>query len=260
MNKKLLLIWGAEESFFSTNITELLQEAGVEVVRARPAINDVAHNIAEADLIVLYVSDDITTNKELQCYLRDCCIEREKKLCLVGYKDNLSVARETLHDSYVVAEYFRPIDVKSLGAELIKELKALGQAPVKRHILIVDDDPMTLRAEKTWFETKYQVSIVNSAAMAFTFLAKNQPDLILLDYDMPHCKGSQFYEMIHSEESLRSIPVIFLTGKADGQSVHEVIGLRPAGYLLKSMSPLKVVAYVDDFFVKQDQLRKQHQF
>ena len=47
------------------------------------------------------------------------------------------------------------------------------------------------------------------------------------------------------------IPVIFLTGKGDRESVLKVLALKPEGYLLKSMERPKLIAAIDEFFEKQ---------
>ena len=259
MDKKVLLIWDEGEAFLSRNITEQLKAGEIETECIGPHINDVAKHMDESELLIFYVNDAIEENKELQVYVRDCCVEKEKKLCLAGYPENIEHVKDILGDSFLVAEYPRPIDVRMIVAGITGILNRIEAEPVKKHILLVDDDPMTLRAEKTWFDKSYKVSIVNSATMAFTFLAKNTPDLILLDYDMPLCNGVQFLEMLHAEENIKDVPVIFLTGKADGNAVHSAIDLKPAGYLLKSMPPAKIVEYVDEFFQNQEHLEKQNQ-
>ena len=80
---------------------------------------------------------------------------------------------------------------------------------------------------------------------------RSNPSLILLDYEMPICDGKQTLEMIRSEREFADIPVIFLTGKQDRESIMQVMGLGPAGYLLKTMKPEEVKKYVDRFFAKR---------
>lgn len=83
------------------------------------------------------------------------------------------------------------------------------------------------------------------------YIADNTPDLILLDYEMPVTSGPQVLEMIRSESRGDSIPVIFLTGKGERESVLKVLALKPDGYLLKSMERSKLLAAIDEFFEKQ---------
>ncbi len=116
---------------------------------------------------------------------------------------------------------------------------------------MVDDSGAMLRNVKGWLEDKYQVILANSGAMAIKYLALNRPDLVLLDYEMPICDGRQVLEMIRAETEFSDIPVIFLTGKNDRESVLKVTALNPEGYLLKSMEPKQIVNAIDKFFAKE---------
>ena len=82
-------------------------------------------------------------------------------------------------------------------------------------------------------------------------ISLNRPDLIILDYEMPICDGKQVLQMIRSEMEFADIPVIFLTGRGDRESVMEVMALKPAGYLLKSMRPIEIIQAINEFFEKQ---------
>jgi len=71
---------------------------------------------------------------------------------------------------------------------------------------------------------------------------------------MPVVNGKQVLEMIRTETEFSDIPVIFLTGKNDRESITQVMGLKPEGYLLKTMKPEDIVKTIDDFFEKQKKL------
>ena len=115
----------------------------------------------------------------------------------------------------------------------------------------MDDDGTMLRTIKGWLSEKYQVFMVNSGVSAITFLAKNQVDLILLDYEMPVTPGPKVLEMLRSESATSDIPVMFLTVKSDKESVMQVLSLKPEKYLLKTMPPAELVANIVEFFEKQ---------
>ena len=83
------------------------------------------------------------------------------------------------------------------------------------------------------------------------YIADNKPDLILLDYEMPVTSGPQVLEMIRSETKTDTIPVIFLTGKGDRESVVKVLALQPDGYLLKSTDKATLLKSLEDFFEKR---------
>ena len=60
--------------------------------------------------------------------------------------------------------------------------------------------------------------------------------------------------MIRSEAKTSSTPVIFLTGKGDKDSVMKVVGLKPNGYLLKTMPKEELLQAVRDFFIANKKL------
>ena len=86
---------------------------------------------------------------------------------------------------------------------------------------------------------------------AITYMAKNRPDLILLDYEMPVTSGPQILEMIRSEVGTASIPVFFLTGKGDKESVTKVLAFKPEGYILKSAGRDELTEQIENYFIKQ---------
>ena len=86
---------------------------------------------------------------------------------------------------------------------------------------------------------------------AITWLAKNKADLILLDYEMPVITGPKVLEMIRSEAETSTIPVMFLTGNADRQSIMKVLELKPADYLLKKIDRAGLREKIDNFFLLQ---------
>ncbi len=77
----------------------------------------------------------------------------------------------------------------------------------------------------------------------------NKADLILLDYEMPVTSGPQVLEMLRNDEDTKDIPVIFLTGKDDRESVMSVLSLKPEGYILKTSGKEEIVNTVRKFFM-----------
>ena len=120
----------------------------------------------------------------------------------------------------------------------------------KKKILVVDDSDFMLETMRQLLGEDYAVLTATSGLSAFRSITLDRPDLVLLDYEMPVCKGSQILEMIRSEKDFADIPVIFLTSKVDRESVKKVVELKPQGYLSKSLSPEQVKKEVDLFFEK----------
>jgi CheY-like chemotaxis protein len=95
------------------------------------------------------------------------------------------------------------------------------------------------------------VAVVSSGLQALKWLGKNKADLILLDYEMPVTSGPQVLEMLRSDHDTRDIPVMFLTGRGDKESVMQVLKLKPEGYLLKNIERHELLEKIGSFFIKQ---------
>lgn len=125
----------------------------------------------------------------------------------------------------------------------------------KRKILVVDDSDFMRQNIINLLGNDYEVTESNSSISAIKSLTKNRPDLILLDYEMPVCDGRQALEMIRSDEEIADIPVVFLTGRGDAESVKKVMALKPKGYLLKSMPEEDIKKYIDGILAKKDAVK-----
>ncbi len=118
-------------------------------------------------------------------------------------------------------------------------------------ILLVDDSPEFLRTMEAMLSDTYKVAFATSGAQALVAIGKSKPDLILLDYEMPVCDGKMTLEMIRSEEDMKDIPVIFLTGISDARHVRAVKRLHPQGYLLKPCSKEMLLSAIEKVLRKK---------
>ncbi len=249
MNKKVLIITQSN-SYFLISIKEKLEAEGLHVVSCEANVNAVSRGYEEGTVVLFYTADDAVEDKQLLTYLKDLIVERDAPVFIMGDRDDISAAEKTMPVALIKAEFARPINVKDVVtciAGFIKDDTGMQ----KKKLLVVDDSGMMLRKAKEWFEGKYQVALAPSGASAIKCLSVNKPDLILLDYEMPVADGKQVMEMIKAEPEFSNIPIIFLTSHADRDTVMEVKGLKPEGYLLKTMPSESIIKTVDDFFEKQ---------
>ena len=241
-------------SFMGNSIQKNLEAAGYEVLRVEPEIAALTECKAQSDLFLFYLGKFILEMPETLVYLKDMCLENDKLLILIGTEGELEAANVHIPDGAVAQKIKRPFDLKMLTAEVGRFAQAVNSRELKKSILLVDDDPTFLKMVKGWLDESYRVTIVTSGTQALMYLADNRPDLILLDYEMPVTSGPQVLEMIRSEtgiDGVDNIPVIFLTGKGDRESVMKVLSLKPDGYLLKSLSRDQILKSVNDFFEKK---------
>ena len=111
----------------------------------------------------------------------------------------------------------------------------------RKKILVIDDSPTILSSVSHMLGSKYKVYCATSGPKAMDIIEVNPPDLIFLDYAMPDFNGKDTYGFIKQHPGMEDVPIIFLTAMSDAEHVKELIGLKPAGYLLKPPTPFKIL-------------------
>ena len=245
-----IMLVTAARNFLLASMQEQLEALEHKVLIADADIDALSSVKEPLDAVLIYLGDELLENQKALIYLRDKAVESSLAVFLCGAEDEITELEQIFPRSMASKIFYRPIDVKKLTQEVSETLKNLSRAERKK-ILVVDDSGAMLRSAKSWLEEKYQVILANSGMMAIKYLGSNRPDLILLDYEMPVCDGKQVLEMIRSDVETRDIPVIFLTGKDDRDSVMNVMALKPQGYLLKTLPPAVIVQNIDDFFTNR---------
>jgi putative two-component system response regulator len=84
-----------------------------------------------------------------------------------------------------------------------------------KSILIVDDNLVSLKQISAQLAKDYEVSLAKSGELALQICAREKPDLILLDVEMPGMDGFATIARLKEDPQLKQIPVIFLTGNHD---------------------------------------------
>ncbi|MCR5802088.1 MAG: response regulator [Lachnospiraceae bacterium] len=119
----------------------------------------------------------------------------------------------------------------------------------RKKILIIDDDPTYARMVFGWLKEDYRVTMAVKPDQAFKYLAGNIPDLILLDYEMPEMPGPVLYERIKTNSVLDDVPIVFLTGKNDRESIMRILSLNPRDYILKSLTKEEILPKIAEYIV-----------
>jgi DNA-binding response OmpR family regulator len=87
-------------------------------------------------------------------------------------------------------------------------------------ILVVDDDPILREFASVYLGTpSTTIDTACDGVEAQTRLGQATYDMLLLDIEMPHLDGFSLLERIRSNETLRHLPVIMLTGRDDIASI-----------------------------------------
>ena len=247
---KVLLI-RKEETFLVNTIKNNLDKNGFLFVESAMSVRELNEKKDMAELMLMYVDDTIEEARDVLVFVKDLILEEGKELVLLGDRNEVFSVEKVIPKELIAGVFERPFDMRAIMDRVGDFLIQQRIQQNKKMILIVDDDPTYLKLIKEWLKDNYRVSMANSGMQAITWLANNTADLVLLDYEMPTIKGSKVLEMLRSDAQIANTPVMFLTGKSDKQSIVEVLALKPAGYLLKSIDRKTLLETLSKFFVEQ---------
>ncbi len=129
----------------------------------------------------------------------------------------------------------------------------------KNHIMAVDDQPANLKLlEHLLSQQGHLVRSFPRGRLALEAAARNPPDLVLLDIDMPEMSGFKVCELLKSDEKLAAIPVIFLSALNDASDKMRAFRCGGVDYVTKPFQVDEVQARVQTH-LKIHQLQKELQ-
>jgi two-component system KDP operon response regulator KdpE len=105
----------------------------------------------------------------------------------------------------------------------------------KKTILIVDDEPRMVRFVKMNLDLEGYLTLeANNGMQALEKVRNHQPDLVLLDVEMPGMDG---FETLHRIREVSDAPVIMLTVRSDEDDRIKGLDLGADDYITKPFSP-----------------------
>lgn len=244
-----MIVVGAKESFIVRVLVSKAQGVGIDCEFVPCTVNDIDKKLDTAGLITLYMDENDLPPEDVIHYLIDKMEEKELQMILIGEQIDLQRLSEHIPQDLIYSVFSRPVDNAQYLATITDYLRKSSLGEFKKSILVVDDDPNYLGLVREWLKDSYKVFMANSGLQAIKWLGKNSVDLILLDHEMPVTSGPQVLEMLRSDEETKRIPVMFLTGKSDKESVMAVVSLKPEGYFLKTIQKDELLEKLKEFFI-----------
>ncbi len=130
------------------------------------------------------------------------------------------------------------------------EKKQIPEVGSEKKILIVDDDPVTLKMlEKILLSVGYWVAKATNGKEALYIADDFVPDIIILDIVMPVMDGTVTIERLKKNPRTKEIPVIFLSSlitKKDEMGKYA----KSKGYLAKPIDREKLLKEIDKHLEK----------
>jgi DNA-binding response OmpR family regulator len=127
-------------------------------------------------------------------------------------------------------------------SKLIQSVEGALHSPEEsegQRLLVADQDPEVLTLlEKSLALQGYQVQVASDGQAALAQVDEYEPDLILLDTQLPEVDGYEVIRRLKSDDSTRSIPIIVLTGSSVDKERDKVrvLGMQVSQYVAKPLS------------------------
>ncbi|MEB3211048.1 MAG: response regulator [Leptolyngbyaceae bacterium] len=116
-------------------------------------------------------------------------------------------------------------------------------------ILLIDDehDIHTIAELGLTLESEWSVLSALSGEEGLDVAKTQHPDAILLDAMMPHQDGIATLEQLQTTPETRSIPVIFLTAKAQAADRKKFYRSGARGIITKPFNPMTLASQISSF-------------
>ncbi|HEX8454228.1 MAG TPA: response regulator [Longimicrobium sp.] len=123
-------------------------------------------------------------------------------------------------------------------------------APVPRaahHILAVDDDPIVLAMLRALLQSHgMRVTTLDDPRRLPDVLESERPDLLLVDYEMPHASGEEVCRLVRGDPRWRTLPVVVLTGRVDDSTIQRVLSAGADACVAKPFEGPELIARIEE--------------
>ena len=109
----------------------------------------------------------------------------------------------------------------------------MEDVPKKKNIFLIDDDTIFQDIVVSIMSDKYNVVTSKSGKEALMLLAKNIPDLILLDIIMPEMDGWETFHQVRGISTLYQVPIAFVTTISEEEGLKEAKRIGAIDYITK---------------------------
>ena len=120
-------------------------------------------------------------------------------------------------------------------------------------VLVVDDIPANRNLLRETLEPEgYEVLLASDGDAALKVAQRSKPDVILLDVMMPGLDGWQVAEELLDDRRTKSIPIVFLTARAEVRDRARGLDLGGIDYVTKPFNPIELAPQVRELIQRVD--------
>lgn len=122
----------------------------------------------------------------------------------------------------------------------------LEQDNIIKTILLVEDDPWLEKlVSATISRSDFKLIHAKDGEEAITVAVNENPNLILLDVNMPKLDGFEVCKILRGKEQFADIPILFLTAKSEPADIEKGFASGGTAYMTKPFSPLELLSTIE---------------
>ncbi|MEO7160683.1 MAG: response regulator [Polaromonas sp.] len=123
---------------------------------------------------------------------------------------------------------------------------------MSRKILVADDEPnIVISLEYLMKREGYTVLVARDGQEALDAIARDRPDLVLLDVMMPKKSGFEVCQAVRASEELQATKILMLTAKGRDTDLAKGLALGADAYMTKPFSTRELVQKVAEMLGAQ---------
>jgi two-component system, cell cycle response regulator DivK len=118
---------------------------------------------------------------------------------------------------------------------------------MSKRILLVEDEADNMQILRDLLAPGYELDEAENGQTALAAVAKQRPDLILMDIQLPVMDGYEATRRIKADPALRSIPIIAITSYAMGEDEQSARAAGCDDFVAKPYSPRVLLAKIREY-------------
>ncbi|MCU0565053.1 MAG: response regulator [Oculatellaceae cyanobacterium Prado106] len=147
-----------------------------------------------------------------------------------------------------VSKPVQPAQVMTLVRQRLEQF-----TPADSRLLIIDDDTAILDLLRTGLQPQgFSITLLSEPDDFWSTLEQTQPDLVLLNIEMPHWNGLDLCQVIRNDIRWQNLPVMFISAHRDTSTLHRSFMAGADDYLVK---PIAIPELIDRILHR---LRRSH--
>lgn len=120
---------------------------------------------------------------------------------------------------------------------------------ILKTVLVCDDEPLILEAAGYVIKKEgYQLLTASNGRDALQIARENQPDLILLDVNMPEMTGLEVCQNLKRDNKTKKITIIMFTANVQASDHSKAINFGADDFIEKPFSPKDLRAKLSELF------------